>query len=724
MPFFKKKGSDDHFYKSRLEHKLYLARENPEPCFDLSDCALRDVPAGVFSLCKVFRKESLYLQDNQLSSLEGGGNVKDLAMLTTLDLQNNNFLFLPESFGFLINIRMLFLNNNKLNSLPDCFDSLKQLQVLEVAQNKLRSIPLSLCKALHLTKLDLRENSDLTLRKLPPSIIEMPMLETLLMDESQLSCVPENIVEKGTRGILSFFAEENGLEYIPLEERQLPESADEGKVVNVFDTEKQQRGFKERLHQLDQLKAQRQRERILLEADRGETHQREFEARCALKENRGRLLAHLAFQQSKLEKEVERLQQQREEERRRLILHLQEVERNTDVMITQLLLLSAQEREQERQEKLIRAQEEEQELLATMQQQQRDLQKHDVLDGMKQLVEEEMRQERIMREYEQCRVEMTSSLLCKELESSNMLLNAVDRHSSAQMELVQRLQKDEELQRAAVCSLLERSDARTWGLVQQVSLVEQQLAQLTALELQRRNHQLSEQLSDLAEKRTALSSLLVHLLQEQSLRREQLIHTLHEMERHRQDSSDFWLHQYQRLLDSRPNRFIDKERVLDPVLANHLVLNGVVHCLPFLAQWMHDPDALINVTHAQLKAAGIRSDQDSYNVLRALELYAEERECAIQKLSCFNPPNLPSAPIEEASALPEPSTSSVAVLETDENIPKGIIETECVICMEAACDVIILQCGHMCCCAKCCEPLINCPMCRGDIERKIRVRAA
>ncbi|XP_052122220.1 E3 ubiquitin-protein ligase LRSAM1 isoform X3 [Frankliniella occidentalis] len=680
MPFFKKKGSDDHFYKSRLEHKLYLARENPEPCFDLSDCALRDVPAGVFSLCKVFRKESLYLQDNQLSSLEGGGNVKDLAMLTTLDLQNNNFLFLPESFGFLINIRMLFLNNNKLNSLPDCFDSLKQLQVLEVAQNKLRSIPLSLCKALHLTKLDLRENSDLTLRKLPPSIIEMPMLETLLMDESQLSCVPENIVEKGTRGILSFFAEENGLEYIPLEERQLPESADEGKVVNVFDTEKQQRGFK--------------------------------------------LLAHLAFQQSKLEKEVERLQQQREEERRRLILHLQEVERNTDVMITQLLLLSAQEREQERQEKLIRAQEEEQELLATMQQQQRDLQKHDVLDGMKQLVEEEMRQERIMREYEQCRVEMTSSLLCKELESSNMLLNAVDRHSSAQMELVQRLQKDEELQRAAVCSLLERSDARTWGLVQQVSLVEQQLAQLTALELQRRNHQLSEQLSDLAEKRTALSSLLVHLLQEQSLRREQLIHTLHEMERHRQDSSDFWLHQYQRLLDSRPNRFIDKERVLDPLLANHLVLNGVVHCLPFLAQWMHDPDALINVTHAQLKAAGIRSDQDSYNVLRALELYAEERECAIQKLSCFNPPNLPSAPIEEASALPEPSTSSVAVLETDENIPKGIIETECVICMEAACDVIILQCGHMCCCAKCCEPLINCPMCRGDIERKIRVRAA
>ncbi|KAK3932095.1 E3 ubiquitin-protein ligase LRSAM1 [Frankliniella fusca] len=679
MPFFKRKGSDDQMYKSRLEHKLYLARENPEPCFDLSECALKDVPVGVFSLCKVFRKESLYLQDNQLSSLEGGGNMRDLAMLTTLDLRNNNFSILPDTFRFLANMRLLYLSNNKLTSLPDCFDSLKHLQVLEVAQNKLRSIPLSLCKASHLTKLDLRENSDLTLRKLPPSIVEMPMLETLLMDSSQLSCIPENIVEKGTQGLLSFLAEENGLQYIPLEERQLPESEDAGKPVDVFDTEKQQRGFK----------AQRQRERILLEADRGETQQREFEVCCAMKETRGRLLAHLAFQQSKIEKEVERLQLQREEERQRLISHLQEVEHNTDVMITQLLLLSAQEREQERQEKLLRAQEEEQELLATMQQQQRDLQKHDVLDGMKQLVEEEMRQERIMREYEQCRMEMTSSLLSKELESSNLLLNAVDRHSSAQMELVQRLQRDEELQRAAVCSLLERSDARTWGLVQQVSIVEQQLAQLTALELQRRNHQLSEQLSDLAEKRTALSALLVHLLEEQSIRREQLIHTLQEMERHRQDSSDFWLHQYQRLLDSRPNRFIDTERVLDPLLANHLVLNGAVHCLPFLAQWMHDSDSLVNVTDAQLKAAGIRSEQDRCSVLRALKLFAEERECAIHKLSDFNSPNLPTAPVEEASALPEPSTSSEAVSETADNIPKGIIETECVICMETAVSILV-----------------------------------
>ena len=90
--------------------------------------------------------------------------------------------------------------------------------------------------------------------------------------------------------------------------------------------------------------------------------------------------------------------------------------------------------------------------------------------------------------------ELNRFVFNRELESDRALLNAVDSHALAQSELVSRLQKDEELQRAAVSALLERSDARSWGLVQQVALVENQLAALTALELQRRKHELSEQL--------------------------------------------------------------------------------------------------------------------------------------------------------------------------------------------------------------------------------------
>lgn len=103
-------------------------------------------------------------------------------------------------------LQMLNLNNNKLVNLPDCFASVNKLQTLEVAQNQLRSIPESLCWLPHLSKLDLRGNSTLTLRKLPPAITQTPMLETLLLDVSQLSSVPEDIRES-TQSILAFFAE-------------------------------------------------------------------------------------------------------------------------------------------------------------------------------------------------------------------------------------------------------------------------------------------------------------------------------------------------------------------------------------------------------------------------------------------------------------------------------------------------------------------------------------
>lgn len=64
MPFgFKKeKVKSETDCKARLERKLCVAREDPEPIFDISECNLKAVPNNVFTLCKVFRKEALYLQ--------------------------------------------------------------------------------------------------------------------------------------------------------------------------------------------------------------------------------------------------------------------------------------------------------------------------------------------------------------------------------------------------------------------------------------------------------------------------------------------------------------------------------------------------------------------------------------------------------------------------------------------------------------------------------------
>lgn len=58
---------------------------------------------------------------------------------------------------------------------------------------------------------------------------------------------------------------------------------------------------------------------------------------------------------------------------------------------------------------------------------------------------------------------------------------------SQQSELLATLDTDSEIQKALVVTLLEQTDLRSQGLVMQVALVEQQLAVLTSIELQRRN---------------------------------------------------------------------------------------------------------------------------------------------------------------------------------------------------------------------------------------------
>lgn len=85
---------------------LYQAKDTPEPEFDLADCQLKDVPSGVFILCRVLRKESLDLSHNKLRSLNGGGSILDLILLQSLNLHSNQFKKLPDDICKLTNLRV------------------------------------------------------------------------------------------------------------------------------------------------------------------------------------------------------------------------------------------------------------------------------------------------------------------------------------------------------------------------------------------------------------------------------------------------------------------------------------------------------------------------------------------------------------------------------------------------------------------------------------------
>lgn len=63
------------------------------------------------------------------------------------------------------------------------------------------------------------------------------------------------------------------------------------------------------------------------------------------------------------------------------------------------------------------------------------------------------------------------------------MLKNQDEHKA---ELVYKLKEDNDLQKVAVGTLLERGDARSWSLVQEVKLVEAQLAALTHIEMDRK----------------------------------------------------------------------------------------------------------------------------------------------------------------------------------------------------------------------------------------------
>lgn len=83
------------------------AKDTPEPEFDLSDCMLKEIPPGVFVLCRVLLKERLQLQKNQLRMLSGGGSLNDLSRLQVLNLSFNRFTRLPDDFCYTLkNLRV------------------------------------------------------------------------------------------------------------------------------------------------------------------------------------------------------------------------------------------------------------------------------------------------------------------------------------------------------------------------------------------------------------------------------------------------------------------------------------------------------------------------------------------------------------------------------------------------------------------------------------------
>lgn len=229
------------------------------------------------------------------------------------------------------------------------------------------------------------------------------------------------------------------------------------------------------------------------------------------------------------------------------------------------------------------------------------------------------------------------------------------------------------------------------------------------------------------EQRVTLVGLLKCLLKEKSEREAQLTAWLAQLQDMRtggqEEEEEFWLVQYQRLLTMKPVGLAEAEAKLEPGVQAVLQAANALDLTPVFA---HN-----NVTFARLvdmteeEAATMDIGPTTYRSLqRALQNYLYTSKIGDHTPSAPSEeayPYSPSAPeLEGAKAAP-----SAPFLEGEEGAPSAppidqqFVESECVVCLNAGCEVIYLPCGHVCVCSKCSASLVNCPLCRSPIISRI-----
>lgn len=332
-------------------------------------------------------------------------------------------------------------------------------------------------------------------------------------------------------------------------------------------------------------------------------------------------------------------------------------------------------------------------LLEKVHLEQSELRKKDVLAAMSQTLEQEFN---LIQTYNEGKTDQSKVMLENETKTNLLLNDVFNNYDKNRSEIIERVHEDENWQKSAVAALIAKNDARSWGLMEQIKIVESQIAALTNLEIDKKKLSQDQLLNDVADKRTNLTMVLLDLMEQQDKRKNELRQTLLDMENQKTED-DFWLMQYQKLLDTR-GVMQSMHATLDTALGYNLLLNGVIHVVPFLLKiWKKKDFCLENVNDEDLLNAGIKRQEDRLGVLKAISDYLTTRETqqeTCDKLSkdvqenekqSINPGSSscdPSAPSTQES----PSKKSASIND-------AINSSECVVCMDESTKVIFLPCG-------------------------------
>ncbi|XP_029467947.1 E3 ubiquitin-protein ligase LRSAM1 isoform X2 [Rhinatrema bivittatum] len=724
MPLFFRRRRPSDEARKRLEYQMCLAKEaGADDILDISKCELSEIPYGVFSTCRVLQKKVLIVHTNYLTYLVPKScHLLDLGTLKVLDLHDNQLTLLPGDIGQLTSLQVLNVERNLLSSLPESIGNLIQLQTLNVKGNKLKGLPSTVGGLRSLRTLNISENR---LRELPSTLAHVRTLETLTLDAALMTYPPAGVCTEGMESIQQFLCKECAIEYCPPSQYLLSVLESDGGEVTADITDgtwsesiREETELQSKFLDYEKRKEQKMLEKLEFERqlDLGQREHAQLIQQSNLRKDE--MLQTVKEEQVKLDKGLTEHHRQLESERLRLQVQLKEEEQGISSRIEKLL---EENQRQKQSTEILKSLENErikmEQLMAITQEETENLRRREVASAMRQMLEESYKNKLIQMAYESRRQEMVNQACSSMTIMDQKFQQILGWQLLDQNKAISHILEESAIQKAAFEALQLKKDLMHQQIRNQIKLIETELLQLTQLELRRQELDTETLQEVIIEQRRALGYLLQQLLKEKQQREEELQELLLEMEEKSEAKQEnYWLIQYQRLLNQKPLSLKLQEEGLEKELMNLLRKLSAEKYLPIFAHHRISLEMLKGMTPDSLQKIGVIETGLQHKILRQAQeilartqMKAELPEATDMLIAGAQEPR---SPLED-----QPST----VVPTAPLPHMEDRKSECVVCMEREAEMIFLSCGHVCCCRTCSDLLKTCPLCRKDIEQRIRI---
>lgn len=702
---------------------MCLAKEaGADDILDISKCELSEIPFGAFATCKVLQKKVLIVHTNHLTSLlPKSCSLLSLATIKVLDLHDNHLTALPDDMGQLTALQVLNVERNQLTHLPRSVGNLLQLQTLNVKDNKLKQLPETLGELRSLRTLDISENE---VRRLPLMLAHVRTLETLSLDATSMVYPPPEVCGAGTAAVQQFLCKESGLEYYPPSQYLLPVLEQDGAetsqdspdgAINRFSREAAD--WQNRFSDYEKRKEQKMLEKLEFERrlDLGQrehaellqqSHSHKDEILQSVKQEQTRLEQGLSERQRCLDAERQQLREQLKQSEQSIASRIQRLLQDNQRQKKSSEILKSLENERIRMEQLMSITQEETE----------NLRQREIASAMQQMLTESCKSRLVQMAYESQRQSLVQQACSSMAEMDQRFQQILSWQQMDQSKAISQILQESVMQKAAFEALQVKKDLAHRQIRNQIRLIETELLQLTQLELKRKSLDTEMLQEMISEQRWALSNLLQQLLKEKTQREEELHDILVELEAKSETKQEnYWLIQYQRLLNQKPLSLKLQEEGMERQLVALLAELSAEHYLPLFAHHRISLDMLSQMSPGDLAKVGVSEAGLQHEILRRARNLLDSARVQ---------PGLKPSEDEVLDILEPPAAPQEAPKSVRPSAPPAELDTptsECVVCLEREAQMVFLPCGHVCCCQQCCQPLRTCPLCRQEISQRLRI---